>query len=80
MQLVHSAGQPIQRDRLLARPEVKKTVGFGDSTMYALIRAGKFPPGIRISHRCVRWSEVAVLSWVQDRIKSASGQSNGGDL
>jgi prophage regulatory protein len=76
MQLVHSAGPAIKRDRLLAMPEVTNLVGLKKSSLYKLMQAGEFPAGIQLAPRTVRWSEAAVLSWVQDRIRSASGQSN----
>lgn len=74
MQVVHSGPQaaPIQvlipRDRLLRLPDTVELSGAGKSTIYSLMKEGKFPPTIRITSRMVGWSENAVLQWVQDRI------------
>jgi len=38
------------------------------STIYQLMKDGKFPRCVRLSARHVAWPEAAVLQWVQDRI------------
>lgn len=68
MQLVHQSKPVIPRDRLIRLPEVEGMTGCKKSTIYELMRAGKFPKSIRLSARMVAWPETAVLQWVQDRI------------
>lgn len=77
MQVVYSApaalaARPlIPRDRLLRLPEVEAIAGIKKSTIYTLMRDGKFPQCIAITGRMVAWPETAVLQWVQDRINQA---------
>ena len=70
-QLVHSARPAVQRDRLLRLPEVESIAGVRKSTIYALMKDGRFPPCVQLTPRCVAWPETSVLSWVQDRINEA---------
>ena len=49
-------------------PRVEEATGLKKSTIYELMRAGKFPKSVRLSARMVAWPETAVLQWVQDRI------------
>lgn len=71
MQLVHQSRPAVPRDRLMRLPEVEAIVGFKKSTIYELMRAGKFPRSVRLNARTVCWPESAVLTWVQERIAEA---------
>lgn len=71
VQLVHQSRPVVPRDRLLRLPEVEEVTGCKKSTIYELMRAGKFPRSIRVHARMVAWPETAVLQWVQDRIAGA---------
>lgn len=61
---------PQQADRVLRLPEVLNTVGIGRSTLYALIREGRFPAPIHLSARCRGWKRSHVLAWVSARAQS----------
>lgn len=80
MQLVHtSAPVPqsraaILRDRLLRLPEVESMTGCKKSTIYKLMKDGKFPKCVCITRRMSAWPETAVLQWVQDRINQVEAQ------
>lgn len=76
MQVVHQARPVVPRDRLVRLPEVEGMTGCKKSTIYELMRAGKFPKSVRLNARMVAWAETAVLQWVQDRIAEAQ-QSTG---
>lgn len=84
MQVVHSApavpgARPvIPRDRLLRLPEVESLTGIKKSTIYELMRQGKFPRHIKLNRRMAMWPETAVLQWVQDRIQEARAAVAGG--
>lgn len=69
--LVHSAKPVVPRDRLLRLAEVESMVGAKRSTIYQLMKEGKFPKQITVSRRFAAWPESAVLQWVQDRIAGA---------
>ena len=62
----------VARDRLLRLKEVEFITAQKKSTLYNLLRDGKFVKPIRIGERAVFWSETAVLQWVQDRIKEST--------
>ena len=71
MQVVHQSRPAIPRDRLIRLPDVEGATGCKKSTIYELMKAGRFPKPVRLSARHVVWPESAVLQWVQDRIQEA---------
>ena len=55
--------------RLLLRlPEVVGRVGFGKSTIYALIKRGQFPSPIALGARARAWISTEVDAWIAQRI------------
>lgn len=74
MQLVHAAASAVPRDRLLRLTDVERLTGIKKSTIYQLMREGKFPNAVRISRRMTCWPESAVLTWVNARIREGSAQ------
>jgi prophage regulatory protein len=74
MQLVHTSAPVILRDRLLRLPDVEAITGCKKSTIYKLMKDGKFPRCVCITRRMSAWPETAVLQWVQDRINAGSEQ------
>ena len=68
MQVVHIANPVIPRDRLLRLPDVEAITGCKKSTIYKLMKEGKFPTCRRITARMSAWPESAVFAWVQARI------------
>ena len=73
--LVHSTKPVLPRDRLLRLPDVETAPGCKKSTIYKLMKEGKFPPCVRITARMAAWPESAVLAWVQARIAGAEVQA-----
>lgn len=61
-------GVVVPRDRLLRLPAVEAVTGCKKSTIYSLMKEGKFPKSIAVTRRMAAWPETAVLQWVQDRI------------
>ncbi len=57
------------KERLIRLPAVEEVTGCKKSTIYKLMKEGKFPPCVRITSRMVAWPETAVLTWVQARIQ-----------
>jgi len=79
VQVVHQLPPPVLRDRLARLPAVEGITGCKKSTIYELMRAGKFPKSVRLGSRTVAWPESAVHQWVQDRIaESHAAQVKGG--
>jgi prophage regulatory protein len=64
----------VKRDRLLRLPEVESSTGLKKSTIYLLMKRGKFPRCVQLTARCVAWPESQVLQFVQDRIAAANTQ------
>lgn len=62
------AGLPLPDDALIRLAGVETLTGLKKSSIYALVRARRFPPPIKLSRRCVAWSRNAVQAWVQARI------------
>jgi prophage regulatory protein len=52
--------------------EVESLTGLKKSSLYGMARTGKFVKPIKLSARCVAWSEAAVQKWIADRV--AEGQ------
>ena len=75
MQVVHTAKPVVPRDRLMRLPDVEATPGCKKSTIYKLMKEGKFPPCVRVTARMAAWPESSVLAWVQARIAGAEVQA-----
>jgi len=78
MQLAHQSKPVVPRDRLIDLQTVCGLVSVKKSTIYAWLKDPNsgFPSSVRLSSRMVRWSESAVLQFVQSRINQAE-PSNG---
>jgi prophage regulatory protein len=61
-------------DRLIRLQELETLVSLRKSSIYNLMRAGKFVKPIRLSSRCTAWSYAAVQAWIQARITEAEAQ------
>lgn len=74
LQLAHSTAPVVLRDKLIDISPVCALCGVKKSTVYTWLKdpASDFPRPVRLSARMVRWSEAAVLQWVQNRINQAS--------
>lgn len=71
MQVVRESRPFVAPGALWRLPRVEEATGLKKSTIYELMRAGKFPKSVRLSTRMVAWPEKAVLQWVQERIAEA---------
>ncbi len=59
--------------RLIRRPDVTRATGLGRSTIYRLVRLGRFPAPIKVSERASAWVEHDVQAWIRERIATAQG-------
>lgn len=64
--------QPQQPSRLIRRREVENRTGMARSTIYGLIRAGRFPAPVRLTENTVAWPEREVEAWIAERIAARS--------
>lgn len=53
-------------ERLIKLDEVIRRVGLGKSMIYRLISQDKFPAPYKLSPGASRWSEQAVVAWIDD--------------
>lgn len=65
-----SKKQQIENQRLIRRKEVQAKTGLGASSIYAMMKQGKFPKAITLSERRVAWIESDVDQWISERIAS----------
>ncbi|KRB14570.1 AlpA family transcriptional regulator [Rhizobacter sp. Root16D2] len=63
-------------ERLLRKPEVLARIGLGTTSLYAQIKAGRFPRAVSLSlgGRSVGWIESQVDGWIADRIAEAQAR------
>jgi prophage regulatory protein len=52
----------------LRLPEVKRLTGLSRSSIYLRIKAGQFPPPVRLGGRAVGWVEEEISRWARDRV------------
>ena len=60
--------------RLLPRREVESMTGLSRTSIYRLMRLGRFPEPVRVGPKAVRWNEEELVSWLTSRPK-ATGQA-----
>ncbi|HAJ3335366.1 DNA-binding protein [Enterobacter cloacae] len=54
--------------RLIRVPEVLRRVGFSRTTMYELIKEGRFPDKVIIGARAVAFVESEIDAWIENTI------------
>jgi len=59
----------MERERLIALPEVKQRTSLGKTTIYERIAAGTFPRPVKLGERRVAWLESEVEAWIRERIE-----------
>jgi prophage regulatory protein len=52
---------------ILRRRQVEKLTGLSRSTIYQYVKAGDFPPPVRLGARAVGWCYADVLVWINSR-------------
>jgi prophage regulatory protein len=64
----HTAASADQaRPRILRKPQVLARLGLSDTTLWRLMRAGKFPRPLRLSPGSVGWLADEVDAWIAAR-------------
>ena len=53
--------------KILRRNDLLELLGLSRSTLYNMIRAGRFPAPMRIGQRAVGWREATVKDWLAAR-------------
>lgn len=57
--------------RLIRIPEVLRRVGFGRTTMYELIKEGRFPDKVIIGAEAVAFVESGIDAWIENTISDS---------
>jgi predicted DNA-binding transcriptional regulator AlpA len=65
VQMQHKTHAP---DRLLRLPGVEHLTGLRRSAIYEQMQRGVFPRSVKAGKRAATWSEIAVQSWIADRL------------
>ena len=52
---------------MLRLRSVLQMTALSKSTLYRLIKQGKFPPPLRLTQRAVRWRREEVTGWLKKR-------------
>ena len=60
---------------LLRCAEVVQRFGIDKTQIYRLMRAGDFPPPVRIGRRSVRWRREDLDRWVASRPTATPGEA-----
>jgi predicted DNA-binding transcriptional regulator AlpA len=63
-----TATHPAQFYRL---PHLKTKLNVSGSSIWAWVKAGKFPKPIKLSENCTAWNAAEVEAWAQSRIASS---------
>jgi len=61
-------------ERLLRLPPVEQLTGLKKSSIYAGMKAGTFPPCVRLSARAVAWRESDIATWQAQRQQAGAGR------
>ena len=75
-----SAPTPLQSPLLngfLRLPDVMAVVGLRRSSIYALIKTGKFPPPKKLTSHASGWDRAAISAWVDDPAGWSANKSTG---
>lgn len=59
-------------DKILRWPEVQSATGLSRSTVWRLIRAGKFPSSVKITDHATGWKQSEIEAWLASRQATAA--------
>ena len=64
-------------DRLLRRRDVEARTGLSRTSIYRLMREGRFPEPLKVGPKAVRWPESEIIDWLaaRPRAKGEAGQA-----
>lgn len=62
--------------KILKLPQVMEATALSRSSIYAYIKAQKFPAQINIGVKAVGWESDAINQWLEERIAASRGGAN----
>ena len=54
-------------EKVLRVPQVLEQIGMGRAWLYAAVKEGQFPAGMKLGQRARGWTESSVQRWIADR-------------
>lgn len=61
--------------RLLRLPDVKDKTGLSKTTIYDLMKTGRFPDRIKLTERVSAWRSTDIDTWIDGRVAASREQS-----
>jgi prophage regulatory protein len=61
------------KDALLRRTSVQAITGLSRSSLYAAVKAGTFPPPLKIGKRAVAWRTSDINTWIANQTANGGG-------
>ena len=58
---------PLQSRTILRKPAVLATTGLSNTTIWRLMRAGKFPRSVQLTEHTVGWFADEIAAWLESR-------------
>jgi prophage regulatory protein len=68
--MVNSA-QQFHSPQFYRLPHLKQRLGVSSSSIWAWVKAGKFPKPIKLSENTTAWCAADVEAWAQERIAAS---------
>jgi prophage regulatory protein len=65
------AQKALQSGQTIRRPELRKIVPLGDTTIYEMEQRGEFPRRFYLTARCVVWDLAEVEVWIEERRRAS---------
>ena len=67
--------------RIIRMKELISRIGYARSTIYALIKEGRFPPPFKLlpNGRAIGWSEETINEWIDHRKSDLQYEDNGNE-
>lgn len=62
--------------RILRLPEVSQATGLSRSTIFRLVRAGNFPPSVKLTARTIGWYSTDIETWIAARAATSKDQAD----
>jgi prophage regulatory protein len=59
--------EPVRTVSILRRVQVQERVGLSRSSIYKLVKEGKFPKPVSLGARAVGWRDSHIDQWLEER-------------
>lgn len=66
-QIVYQPIPGLPAEGLVKLPSVTTATALSRSTLYQLVKSGKFPAPVKLGPRAVAWRVAAVRAWIAER-------------